>query len=178
MSASAPLLVDKRTSRTYRYCAEPDFHAYDALYLLRGPIRKGLIICKPVSAALSWAMHRQQKITLGEMRESGPRRLLIYCGGYRCAHSVVVDAARWVMMFAYRTSSRNLLAKSAATAAPMSGRCLSGHEWERMGVEQIDWNGGPSQAPLWLGPLHIRNRPGGSSGETGTAEEQVPASSV
>jgi hypothetical protein len=40
-------------------------------------------------------MQRQQKITLGEMRQSGPRRLLIYCSDYRCAHSVVVDAARW-----------------------------------------------------------------------------------
>jgi hypothetical protein len=30
-----------------------------------------------------------------QMRESGPRRLLIYCGDYRCAHSVVVDTARW-----------------------------------------------------------------------------------
>ena len=37
---------------------------------------------------------REQKITLGEMRESGPRRLLVYCGDYRCAHSIVVDADR------------------------------------------------------------------------------------
>ena len=29
------------------------------------------------------------------MRESGPRRLLIYCGDYHCAHHVVVDADRW-----------------------------------------------------------------------------------
>ena len=40
-------------------------------------------------------MQRQQKITLGEMRQSGPRRLLIYCGDYRCAHSVVVNADGW-----------------------------------------------------------------------------------
>jgi len=38
---------------------------------------------------------REQKITLGEMRSSGPRRLLVYCGDYRCAHSIVVDADRW-----------------------------------------------------------------------------------
>jgi hypothetical protein len=25
----------------------------------------------------------------------GPRRLLIYCGDYKCAHSVVVDADQW-----------------------------------------------------------------------------------
>jgi hypothetical protein len=34
-------------------------------------------------------------MTLREMRESGPTRLLIYCGDYRCAHSVVVDAGHW-----------------------------------------------------------------------------------
>jgi hypothetical protein len=40
-------------------------------------------------------MTRQQKITLGEMRESGPIRLIVYCGDYKCAHSVVIDADRW-----------------------------------------------------------------------------------
>ena len=40
-------------------------------------------------------MQRQQKITLGEMRESGPTRLVIYCGDYKCAHSMVIDAGRW-----------------------------------------------------------------------------------
>jgi hypothetical protein len=38
---------------------------------------------------------REQKITLGEMRASGPRRLLVYCGDYKCAHSVAIDADRW-----------------------------------------------------------------------------------
>jgi hypothetical protein len=39
---------------------------------------------------------RQQKITLGEMRESGGlRRLLVYCADYKCAHHVEIDADRW-----------------------------------------------------------------------------------
>ena len=38
---------------------------------------------------------REQKITLGEMRASGPRRPLVYCADYRCAHSLVIDALRW-----------------------------------------------------------------------------------
>jgi hypothetical protein len=38
---------------------------------------------------------REQKITLGEMRASGPTRLLVYCGDYKCAHSVVIDTDRW-----------------------------------------------------------------------------------
>jgi hypothetical protein len=41
-------------------------------------------------------MQRQQKITLGEMRsDGGPRRLQIYCGDYKCAHSVVISSERW-----------------------------------------------------------------------------------
>jgi hypothetical protein len=40
-------------------------------------------------------MQRQQKITLGEMRASGPTRLIVYCGDYKCAHSVVMNADRW-----------------------------------------------------------------------------------
>jgi hypothetical protein len=38
---------------------------------------------------------RQQKITLGEMRQSGPTRLLLYCGDYRCSHHIKIDADRW-----------------------------------------------------------------------------------
>jgi hypothetical protein len=39
-------------------------------------------------------MQLEQKITLGEMRES-PTRLIVYCADYKCAHSIVVDACRW-----------------------------------------------------------------------------------
>ena len=38
---------------------------------------------------------RQQKITLGEMRSSGVRGLLIYCADYKCAHAVRITADRW-----------------------------------------------------------------------------------
>jgi hypothetical protein len=38
---------------------------------------------------------REQKITLGEMRSSGPTRILVYCGDYKCAHSVTISADRW-----------------------------------------------------------------------------------
>jgi hypothetical protein len=41
-------------------------------------------------------MQRQQKITVGEMRaDDGHRRLLVYCGDYKCAHSVIISAERW-----------------------------------------------------------------------------------
>lgn len=54
-------------------------------------------------------MLRKRKITLGEMRASGPRRLLVYCGGYRCPHSIVIDAGR--LTFGCPTLSRDLFAK-------------------------------------------------------------------
>jgi hypothetical protein len=39
----------------------------------------------------SWGMSeltRQQKITFGEMRESGVDRVLIYCADHKCSHSI------------------------------------------------------------------------------------------
>jgi hypothetical protein len=35
------------------------------------------------------------KITLGEMRASGVRGLLVYCADYRCAHAVSISADQW-----------------------------------------------------------------------------------
>ena len=42
----------------------------------------------------SWRMPCEQKVTLRTMRQSGPRRLQIFCGDYKCAHSVVISAER------------------------------------------------------------------------------------
>ncbi len=36
---------------------------------------------------------RTEKITLGEMRQSGPTQLLVYCADYRC--NVTIDASQW-----------------------------------------------------------------------------------
>lgn len=38
---------------------------------------------------------RPEKITLGEMRSSGVRGLLIHCADYRCSHSIALMADRW-----------------------------------------------------------------------------------
>ena len=38
---------------------------------------------------------RPQKITLGEMRASGVRGVLIYCADYHCSHSTAVSADQW-----------------------------------------------------------------------------------
>jgi hypothetical protein len=37
----------------------------------------------------------QQKITIGEMRSSGVRGVLVYCSDYRCSHSIAISADRW-----------------------------------------------------------------------------------
>ena len=36
-----------------------------------------------------------QKITFGDMRESGVRGVLIYCSDYRCSHHIAVTADQW-----------------------------------------------------------------------------------
>ena len=40
-------------------------------------------------------MDRPQKITLGEMRQSGVRGLLIYCADYKCGHWIKINADQW-----------------------------------------------------------------------------------
>jgi len=40
-------------------------------------------------------MSRPRKITLGEMRASGMRGLLIYCSDFRCSHLVAISANGW-----------------------------------------------------------------------------------
>jgi hypothetical protein len=41
------------------------------------------------------ALPRSQKITLGEMRSTGVRGLLIYCSDYKCSHSIAISADPW-----------------------------------------------------------------------------------
>ncbi len=40
-------------------------------------------------------MTRDQKITLGEMRSSGVRGLLVYCADYKCSHFAKISGDRW-----------------------------------------------------------------------------------
>jgi hypothetical protein len=37
----------------------------------------------------------RQKITFGEMRDSGIRGLIVYCTDYRCSHSVAISGDPW-----------------------------------------------------------------------------------
>ena len=40
-------------------------------------------------------MIREQKMTFGEMRETGVRHVLIYCRDHKCSHHIEVSADRW-----------------------------------------------------------------------------------
>jgi hypothetical protein len=44
--------------------------------------------------AESWGV-QPQKITFGEMRESGVRSILIYCSDYHCSHWTAISADPW-----------------------------------------------------------------------------------
>ena len=44
---------------------------------------------------LPLANNRPQKISLGEMRVSGIRGLLIYCADYKCSHWIRISADQW-----------------------------------------------------------------------------------
>lgn len=55
----------------------------DAIFILA--VTLGRISCMLV----------EQTITLGQARQSGARRLHVFCGDYKCSHSVVIDADCW-----------------------------------------------------------------------------------
>jgi hypothetical protein len=40
-------------------------------------------------------MTERQKITFGEMRESGVRGALIYCSDYKCSHHIAISGDQW-----------------------------------------------------------------------------------
>ena len=40
-------------------------------------------------------MNHGEKITLGQMRSSGARGVLIYCSDYKCSRSLAISADRW-----------------------------------------------------------------------------------
>ena len=62
------------------------------------------------------------KITLGEMRASGVRGLLVYCADYHCAHAVRISADRWPDHVRLSDlESRYLSARRAADGAQISG---------------------------------------------------------
>jgi hypothetical protein len=61
------------------------------------------VVSQPVSQPLLLTLHcafmspmsRPQKITFGEMREMGVRRILVHCASHICSRSIEMDADAW-----------------------------------------------------------------------------------
>jgi hypothetical protein len=83
-------------------------------------------------------MQREQKITLGEMRESGPTRLIVYCADYKCGIQSWSTPAAGAMTSACPIWSRDLPVRFAAIGRPTSGRCSSTRAWRPVSLRQGD----------------------------------------
>jgi hypothetical protein len=49
---------------------------------------------------------RPQKITFGEICESGVRGVLVYCSEYKCSRHTAISGDQWPLMFGYPILSR------------------------------------------------------------------------
>lgn len=81
------------------------------------------------AAATEFSMNRPQKITFGELRNSGVRGILIYCADFHCSYSIAMNADQWPDDLRLPTSSRASSARYAASAARMSGRSFLPPKW-------------------------------------------------
>jgi hypothetical protein len=68
-----------------------------------------------------------QKIKLGEMRDVGFRRLLVYCGDYNRAHHVQISADPWPDYVWLCDLEASSFVMPAAREVPISGCCLIGN---------------------------------------------------
>jgi hypothetical protein len=83
-----------------------------------------------------------QKITFGEMRESGIRYVIIYCRDHRCSHHVETNADVWVMTSSCRTSRTDSPARPAVVVARRYGRRSARPGWVQVKV--------PWSLRLWM----------------------------
>jgi len=49
----------------------------------------------PFLSRIQMVKRRRSFPTLGDMRASGVRGLLVYCSDYRCSHSMAISGDRW-----------------------------------------------------------------------------------
>src|SRR5436190_23119257 len=88
---------------------------------------------------------RQQKITLGEMRSSGVRGLLVYCADYSCGHAVRISGDRWPDHIRLSELEPLFVCQRAAEGEPISERNSIGTRSTRPGAP-------PSADPFTLAP--------------------------
>jgi hypothetical protein len=67
-------------------------------------------------------MQREQKITFGEMRQSGVFSVVVFCSDYHGSHSVALPADRWPDDVRLSDIEPQFVCKRAASAAPTCGR--------------------------------------------------------
>jgi len=67
-----------------------------------------------------------QKITFGEMRESGVRGVLVYCSDYRCSHSTAIDVDWWSDDIRLSDIEPMFIGRYAVRGASTSARTFSG----------------------------------------------------
>jgi hypothetical protein len=63
-------------------------------------------------------MPRPQKITLGEMRASGVRGLLIYCSDYHCSHWTAIYVPTGLVVMALRNASGEAMVEMVSVPSP------------------------------------------------------------
>jgi hypothetical protein len=73
------------------------------------------------------ALIRQQKITFGEMRESGVCGILVYCSDYRCSHSTAINADHWPDDERLSDIETRLTCQGCANVALTYARILDGN---------------------------------------------------
>jgi hypothetical protein len=79
---------------------------------------------------------REQKITLGEMRASGLRGLLVYCADYKCAHSVEISGDRRPDHIRLSDLEPLFVCQACGHTAPMSGPHFDSANGGRAPVQQ------------------------------------------
>lgn len=65
---------------------------------------------------------REQKITFGEMRQSGARGVMVFCGDDHRSHSVAMPANRWPDHLRLSDIEPQLVCRLVASAVPTCGR--------------------------------------------------------
>ena len=75
--------------------AAPRPPRWGRFFVGRPPATVGWLFRRRVGALIAPMPELPTKITLGEMRSSGVRGLLVYCADYKCAYAVRIAADRW-----------------------------------------------------------------------------------
>src|SRR5437763_4999924 len=75
--------------------AAPRPPRWGRFFVGRPPAAVGWLFRRRVGALIAPMPELPTNITLGEMRSSGVRGLLVYCADYKCAYAVRISADRW-----------------------------------------------------------------------------------